>query len=189
MITIVFCFLFFFLVRRPLTITILADSMAKHISGLKNTTMQVFPGANITKLHNILQSHRASINFKHTILAVGTNDVPSKLKIGEIMSLYENLVNYIRSHSDTNLIIAAIIPRPCDLQSDPKENRVKSLNKELELLCKRRKLTFLHTYRIFLHNNYPIRSYFAIRDNGLHLNTEGTRKLKLFLCNTVSHLR
>ena len=83
--------------------------------------MQVFPGANITKLHNILQSHRASINFKHTILAVGTNAVPSKLKIGEIMSLYEMLVNYFRSHSDTNLIIAAIIPRPCDLQSDPKE--------------------------------------------------------------------
>ena len=163
--------------------------MAKHISGLKNTTMQVFPGANITKLHNILKSHRASINFKHTILAVGTNDVPSKLKIGEIMSLYENLVNYIRSHSDTNLIIAAIIPRMCDLQSDPKENRVKSFNKELELLCKRHKLTFLHTYRIFMHNNYPIRSYFAICDNGLHLNTEGTRKLKLFLCNTVSHLK
>ena len=151
--------------------------------------MQVFPGANITKFHNILQSHRASINLKHTILAVGTNDVPSKLKIGEIMSLYENLVNYIRSHSTTNLIIAAIIPRPCDLQSDPKENRVKSLNKELELLLKRRKLTFLHTYRIFLHNNYPIWSYFTIGDNGLQLNTEGTRKLKLFLCNTVSHLK
>ena len=107
--------------------------------------MQVFPGANFTKIYNILRSHRASINFKHTILAVGTNDVPSKLKIGETMSLYENLVNQIRSHSDTNLIIAAIIPSPCDLQSDPKENRVKSLNKELELLCKRRKLTFLHT--------------------------------------------
>ena len=94
MTTNVFCFFYFFLVRRPLTITILADSMAKHISGLNNTTMHVFPGANITKFHNILQSHRASINFKHTILAVGTNDVPSKLKIGEIMSLYENLVNY-----------------------------------------------------------------------------------------------
>ena len=92
------------------------------------------------------------------------------------MSLYENLVNFIRFLSNTNLIIAAIIPRPCDL----KENRVKSFNKELELLCKRRKLTFLHRYRIFLHNNCPIRSYFAIRDNGLHLNTEGVHKLKLF---------
>ena len=163
--------------------------MAKRISGLKNTTIQVFPGANITKLNIILRSHRASINFKHTILAVGTNDVPSELKNGMIMSLYENLVNYIRSHSKTNLIIAAIIPRPCDLPSDSKENRVKSFNKELELLCKRRKLTFLHTYRIFLHTNYPIRSYFVIRDDGLHLNTEGVRKLKLFLCNTVSHLK
>ena len=54
---------------------------------------------------------------------MGTNDVPSKLKIGEIMSLYENLVNYIRSHSDTNLIISAIIPRPCDLPSDPTEKK------------------------------------------------------------------
>ena len=70
-----------------------------------------------------------------------------------------------------------------------RKRELKKFNHELEQLCVRRKLTFLHTYRLFLHNNAPIRSYFAIRDDGLHLNTEGTRKLKLFLCNTVSHLK
>ena len=100
----------------------------------------------------------ASINFNYTILHVGTNDVDSSLKVGEIMSYYENLVTYIKSHSSTNLIISAIIPRPCDLEHDPSETRVKKLNRELKSMCLRRNLQFLHTFRPFLHCNKPIRS-------------------------------
>ena len=42
----------------------------------------------------------------------------------------------------------------------------------------RRNLTFLYTYRMFLHYNTRIRSYYAVRDSGLHLNKEGTQKLR-----------
>ena len=86
-------------------------------------------------------------------------------------------------------IISAIIPRSCDLQTDPTESRVKSVNKELKELCKRRHIQFLHTFRIFLHKNKPIRSYFAVNDGGLHLNSEGRRRLRLFFINAVSHLK
>ena len=86
------------------------------------------------------------------------------------MSYYENLITYIKSKSSTKSIVSAIIPRPCDL---PKE--VKDMNKELKLLCNRRKMQFLRTYRIFLHENKPIRSNYAVNDQGLHLNFEGTR--------------
>lgn len=178
-----------FLATRPLTVTILSDSMAKYVNDIHHTTVQAFPGATISRLQNKIATHRASISFKHTILLIGTNDIPSSMSIGEIMSLYENLVTYIHSRSNTNLIISGIIPRPCDLKFDPTESRVKEFNKELQLLCKRRKLQFLHTYRIFLHNNKPIRSYFAVKDGGLHLNSEGTRKLRLFFINTVAHLK
>ena len=45
------------------------------------------------------------------------------------------------------------------------KDEVENMNKELKLLCKRRNLQLLHTFRIFLHNNKPIRSYFAINDS------------------------
>ena len=115
--------------------------------------------------------------------------VASSHSIGEIMSYYQNLITYIKSHSSTKIIVSAIIPRPCDLPKDPSEKRVKDMNKELKLLCKRRNLQFLHTYRIFLHNNKPIRSYYAVNDQGLHLNLEGSRKLRRFFINTVAHLK
>lgn len=163
--------------------------MAKHVSGINHTTIQPFPGATISRLQNKITSHRASINFKYTILLIGTNDIDSSLSVEEILSLFENLVTFILSRSNTNLIISGIIPRPCDLKFDPTESRVKHFNKELKSLCIRRKLQFLHTYRVFLHKNKPIRSYFAVNDGGLHLNAEGTRKLRLFFINTVAHLK
>ena len=56
-------------------------------------------------------------------------------------------------------------------------------------MCERRNLQFLHTYRIFLYKNKPIRSYYAVNDKGLHLNLEGIRKLRRFFVSTVAHLK
>lgn len=163
--------------------------MAKHVTGVRDTIIQSFPGATISKLQQFIASKKASINYKYTILLIGTNDIPSHRSVGEIMSFYENLVTFIKSNSNTKLIVSAIIPRPCDLKYDPSERRVKDINLELKSLCKRRKLQFLHTYRIFLSNNRPIRSLFAVNDGGLHLNLEGIRKLRHFFINTVAHLK
>lgn len=162
--------------------TILSDSMAKYVSGVKYTTVQAFPGATVSRLQSKILSQKAGIDFKYTILS-------SSLSVGEIISLFENLVTIIRSKSSTKLIISGIIPRPCDLQTNPTESRVKSVNKELKELCKRRHIQFLQTFRIFLHKNKPIRSYFALNDGGLHLNSEGTRRLRLFFINAVFHLK
>ena len=109
--------------------------------------------------------------------------------VNQIMSSLQDLITKIRSKSSTNLIICGIIPRPCDMDVDPEESRMKKVNKEFEALCKRRRVPFLHTYRIFLHKNKPIRSVYAVNDDGLHLNFEGTRWLRRFLCNAVTHLQ
>ena len=169
--------------------TLICDSMAKHISGIRNTVVQAFPGVNITQLQQIIKAKKASINYKYTILLVGTNNINSSRSVGEIMSYFNDLINTIKSKSSTNIIVSAIIPRPCDLPKDPTESRVKKMNSELKLMCKRRHLQFLHTYRIFLYKNKPIRSYFAVNDQGLHLNLEGQRRLRRFLVNTVAHLK
>lgn len=174
--------------RRPVTVTILSDSMAKHVTGVRDTIIQSFPGATISKLQQFIASKKASINYKYTILLIGTNDIPSHRSVGEIMSFYENLITFIKSNSNTKLIVSAIIPRPCDLKYDPSERRVKDMNRELKSLFKRRKLQFVHTY-IFVLNNRPIRSLFAVNDGGLHLNLESIRKLRHFFNNTVAHLK
>ena len=94
--------------------TILSDSMAMHISGINHTTVQTFPGATLSRLQSKILSHKASIDYKYTILLIGTNDIASSLSVGQILSLFENLITVIRSRSNTKLIISAIIPRPCD---------------------------------------------------------------------------
>ena len=72
--------------------TILSDSMAKYVSGVKYTTVQAFPGATVSRLQSKILSQKASIDFKYTILLIGTNDISSSPSVGEIISLFENLV-------------------------------------------------------------------------------------------------
>ena len=178
----------YFSERLPFSVTIISDSMAKHVYNIRHTTMQIFPGANIGKIQTLLQSHEASTDFKYTILHVGTNNIPSSSTVGEIMSMYQNLITYIRSTSYTHLIISAIIPRPCDNHSKVAIKKCKDVNKELENLCFTRKIQFLKTFRIFLKNGQPIRSLFAVKDQGLHLNLEGSRRLRQFFINAIAHL-
>ena len=106
--------------------TIICDSMAKHVHSIRHTTMQCFRGANIRQIQTVIQ-----------------NDKPSSLTVQEIMSLYENLITYIRSRSYTRLIISAIIPRPCDSYSNAAVKRCKDVNKALENVCIKRKVQFL----------------------------------------------
>ena len=136
-----------------------------------------------------ISKNKTSIHSKHTILLIGTNDVASSKSVDEIMSLFQKLITLIRTKSSINIIISGIIPRPCDVYKDPNETRMKDVNKELQILCRDRHVSFLHTYRIFLSNNKPIRSLFEFYDHGLHLNSEGIRKLRRFFHITVSHLQ
>ena len=71
----------------------------------------------------------ASVNLKYTILFVGINDLDSKLEVGEISSLNNNLITYIQSKSKTIVIVCGILPRLCDLTKDPREKRIKDRNK------------------------------------------------------------
>ena len=153
--------------RRPLSVTILSGSMAKYVTDNHHITVQAFRGADTACILYKIKHNKTSIYSKYIVL-IGTNDVASSKSVDDILSFFQNLITRIRSKSSTNLIISGKIPTPCDLSFDPEEKRMKKVNQELERLCKQRKVPFLHTYRIFLHKNEPIRSLFAIRDNGLH---------------------
>ena len=189
-----FCLIFSFVVaRRPLTF----DS--DHNFGFYGKTSRqhtlyystVISGHKyITGLQQKIRYKMASINYKYTLLLVGTNNIDDRSRtVDEIMSYYNDLITTIKSRSSTRIIVSAIIPRPCDLKIDPFEQRVKDMNKKLKKMSTRGHLQFLHTFRIFLHNNKPIRSYYAVNDRGLHLNLEGVRRLRSFFVNTVAHLQ
>ena len=63
---------------RPLSVTLISDSMAKYVENIPHVTVQPFPGVNITKLQHIIRKSKASINYKYMILLVGTNNIEDR---------------------------------------------------------------------------------------------------------------
>lgn len=169
----------------PIRVQIVSDSMAKYVTGIRHTEVIPFSGIKINRLTSKIQNGHLPLDKAFTIVHVGTNDIHSS-NVGEILSAFNNLICVVRQNSPTKLVISAILPRPVDYQVTGE--KVKLLNIRLKELCKSRHVTYLHTFRPFLKNGLPVRELFAIKDQGLHLNLEGTRRLRQFFINTVAHL-
>ena len=144
-----------------------------------------FSGITIARLTYMIQSKQIDVSAENVIVHVGTNDINS-MDTGSIMSSFSNLISVIRDVSRAKIVISGILPRPVDwLRTN---DNVKSVNKGLVGFCKKRKVRFVHTYKIVLHFGMPRRDLFAVKDRGLHLNLEGQRLLKAFFVNVVAHL-
>lgn len=163
----------------------MSDSIAKYVKDVRHTEVCAFPGINISRLTNKLQNRHLVLDKEFSIIHVGTNDINS-LSVGEILSSFNNLIEVVRRNSETTILISSIIPRPVDHQVTG--DKVKLVNSKLKQLCMQRKVQFLHTFRPFIRNCEPRRELFAIKDQGLHLNLDGTRRLRQFFINTVAHL-
>ena len=120
-----------------------------------------------------------------SIVHVGTNDVVA-METGALLSCFNNLISQIRKKSNTAIVMSALLPRPVDHNS--LGDKVKHVNNKLGKLCKDRRVQYLHTFRPFTKARVPLRELYAINDQGLHLNTEGTRRLRQFFINAVAHL-
>ena len=164
---------------------ILSDSTAKYVDRIKYALVHPFPGINVLRLTRRIETHPELVAVPFAILHVGTNDITS-LSETELLSAFNNLITVINKISCTKIIIPSILPRLIDHHTYPE--KVKKVNSSLKNLCLKRKIQFLHSFRPFFKFGKPIRELFAIRDRGLHLNSEGTRRLRLFFINTVAHL-
>ena len=49
-------------------------------------------------------------------------------------------------------------------------------------------MRLLHTFNPFIRFGKPRRELFAVNGQGLHLNTEGTGRLRQFFINLMAHL-
>ena len=121
------------------------------------------------------------------IFHVGTNNIET-MDPGAILCAFNNLITSIRQKSATLIVISSIFPRPKDHASYGDRVKLHVVNKGLVKLSKDRRVRLLHTYRPFLKNRLPIRELFAINDQGLHLNTEGTRRLRQVFIGSVAQL-
>ncbi|XP_053376959.1 uncharacterized protein LOC128547791 [Mercenaria mercenaria] len=158
----------------------LSDSMAKHVTDIRETDIRSYPGITIGHLTSKIMKGSINLNYENIVIHVGTNDV-NNFSSGEISSLYSNLITAVKTFTDSSVTIylSSILPRPVDFsETGPK---VKEINLSLEAICKDRKIKFLKSFRPFLKANQPRRELYAIKDGGLHLNLEGTRRLKHFL--------
>ena len=177
--------MFFVSERRPILVKIVSDSIPKHVTGIYHAEVISIPGIRINQLTNKIQKGHVSLDTPISIIHVGTNDVAG-MDAGAMLSCYKNLISQIRGISSTKIVMSALLPRPVDHTS--LGDKLKWVNNQLKLLCKDRKVEYLHTFRPFTKGNKPLRELYAVNDQGLHLNTEGTRRLKQFFINSVAHL-
>lgn len=173
----------------------MGDSIPKYITGIEGVQLKSFRGDTIARLANRLLNKQICLeNFDFVLIHVGTNDIannyslPLERAFNNIISDYGNLVGICRKlKPEINILVSAILPRPVDHErTDP---LIRKLNAYLQKnMSKTMKFTFLRTYKAFMYAGKVKRELFAKNDGGLHLNTEGTNKLRHFFLRTIASI-
>lgn len=183
---------------------ILGDSIPKYISDIEGVVLQSFPGATIAKLANRIDSRQVSLEgFDYVLVHVGTNDIdnyvnrepPFRKQVTDvdhafdnIISDYGNLIGIIRKKKhNISILMSAILPRPKDHMKT--DSLIRKVNGYLEKdMSKTSRITFLRSYKPFMYAGNVKRELFAKKDGGLHLNTEGTNKLRYFFLRSLASM-
>lgn len=168
-------------------VTIVSDSIAKYVTGIEGVQLQSFSGDTISRLANRLSTGQVRLNkFDYVIFHVGTNDIARNAPFEHIISDYGNLIGIARKiKPKINIIMSAILPRPVDhIKTDPLIRRVNS--HILKNMTKHMNIRFFRTYRPFMYQGRIKRELFAKLDGGLHLNTEGTNKLRNYFLRSIA---
>lgn len=176
-------------------VIILGDSIPKRVSGIEGVALDYNPGDTIAKMARRIHIYQISLErFDYVLIHVGTNDVDDfKPKhvfckdqpididraFNSMISDYGNLNGIIRKNPNISILISAILPRPKDHKVT--HELIKKINGYLEKqMSKTNRFTFLRSYKPFMYGGNVKKELFARKDGGLHLNTEGTNKLRYF---------
>lgn len=127
-------------------------------------------------------------DFDYVIFHVGTNDVGNKASFDAMISDYGNLIGICRKvKPNINIVISAILPRPVD--HDITDTHIRRVNSYLlNNMSKSMNFKFIKTYRPFMYAGKVKRELFAKRDGGLHLNTEGSNRLRYYFLRTIASM-
>ena len=90
--------------------SLISDSLCKLVNWTNQIYIQAYPGLTIEDLHWKIGLNSVNLNFKITVLHVGTNDLESH-SADKIIADLENLLNVISAKSKGRIAVSAIIPR------------------------------------------------------------------------------
>ena len=172
-------------------VVIVSDSIAKHVQGIEGVDVKAFPGDSISKIgYRIDKNHVMLDKYDYILLHVGTNDIDRKASFHGMISDFGNLIGICRKQKPgIKIIISSIIPRPVDF--DNTDNPSRRVNGYLEkFMSKKMNFLFIKSYRPFMYKGQPRIELFAPKnDGGLHLNTEGTSRLRYYFLKTIAAMQ
>ena len=179
-------FLFVTECRRVL---IIGDSIIKDLAPIEGVTLKAFPGATIGYLSVLISNGDIDLtNHDFIIVHVGTNNIGNRDSYGAIISDYGNLIAQIRKRKPSiRVIISSILPRPVDHAVT--DQMIKNVNTHLRtVMAPDLNFHFIRSFRALSKFGTYRRYLYAKRDNGLHLNTEGSNRLRYFFLRVISTL-
>ena len=117
---------------------------------------------------------------------IGTNNIGNRDSFGAIVS--DLIIAQIRKKKPSiRIIISSILPRPLD-HTDT-DNMIKKVNTHLRtVMAPDLNFHFIRSYRAFSKYGTYRRYLYAKKDQGLHLNTEGSNRLRYFFLRVISTL-
>ena len=165
----------------------MGDSIIKDISSIEGVTVRAFPGATIGKLAVLFSNGAISLeNSDYLIIHVGTNNIGKRDSFDHIISDFANMIAIIRGCKPSiRIVISGILPRPVDHAVT--DTMIKKVNNFLRLtMSSDLNFKFISTYKAVSKFGTYRRYLFAKLDNGLHLNTEGSNRLRHFFLRVIS---
>ena len=159
--------------------------MCKYIRHIPNTEVYFVKGATISGLsYQLLQSDINLLNYRIIIIHVGTNDVRQR-EMYEIECHYKALIYQIHHiNKEATIILSSVLHRPVDFHST--ESKVIKINQCLKDLSKKYLYCAnIKTYKSFMKKGAPNTALYARKDGGLHLNQNGTFRLRSLFKNHI----
>lgn len=157
---------------------------------IDGVVVKCFPGYNIVKLtmklDKTLKGHIELSPFDYIIVHVGTNNIDRRDSYDNIIADYGNLIPVIKkNNSSIRIIMSAILPRPVD--HDETDEMIKKVNGCLRsIMGPDLGFHFVETWKAVSKFGTFKRYLYAKNDKGLHLNTEGSRRLRHFFLRVIS---
>ena len=170
-------------------VLIIRDSIIKDLAPIEGVTLEAYPSSTIGYLSVLISNGGINFtNYDFLIVHVGTNNIGNRDSFGAIVSDFGNLIAQIRKKKPSiRIIISSILPRPLD-HTDT-DNMIKKVNTHLRtVMAPDLNFHFIRSHRAFSKYGTYRRYLYAKKDQGLHLNSEGSNRLRYFFLIVISTL-
>ena len=117
---------------------------------------------------------------------VGTNNIGNRDRFEGIISDYANLIAILRRcKPGIRIVVSSVLPRSAGHSITDK--MIKNVSRHLkDVMSKHLNFAFVCSYKAVVKEGTYRKYLFSEKDNGLHLNTEGSNRLRFFFLRFIS---